>query len=141
MILVFTHVLLMVGLVCLKGFISSSWAVDDFVVAASLASIHYGWIRVHIVHGVGIRIWACSFEGPGSVSGNASTSVCVIAAISWSTSETVWRLAEAIQIGDGAAQSSAMWSIAWVSVSVGGVDHQREIVTVLQALSIFEKTS
>jgi hypothetical protein len=111
----------------------SSWAEHHFVVAAGLARVHHGRIA-RIVLGVGIGAWACIFEGLSSGGGDVSRSVRVVAAVSWCASEAVRCLAEAIEVGDGAAESPAMRSGSGVPVRVGGVDHEREIVSVLQAL-------
>ena len=110
----------------------SSWAEHNLVVAANGAGVHHRWI-VCIVLGIGIGIWACIFEGFSSGGGDVSRPVCVVAAIPRTAGERVWRLAEAAQIINGAADSSTTCSVWRPSTRNGcGAYRHRQIVGILQ---------
>lgn len=106
--------------------ISRSRAEDHLVVAADVA----GEDRL-VVLGVGKRSGAGVMEGIRSRGGGVARPVDVVAAISGCAGEFVGRLAEAVEVVDGAAGTPAVLTTDHASVrDESGVDLQRQVVGV-----------
>lgn len=108
------------------GQLARSRAKDEVVVGASVAGV----CGCSVILGVRVCVRAGFLEGLSAGGGGEAWTVGVGAEIA---TVLVWRLAEGLQIGDGAGGSAALVALGRVVLDVDGLNGGGQVVRVLQS--------